>query len=119
MRRVGDVMAAPVVLEHSATVQEASTRMLEAGSHAALVVRDGAVSGIVTADGVSAALAEGHSAADTPVGMIADGEPLTFGPDEVLADAHQLMRSTTRAVAAVVGAKREPLGILRDDEAAA
>jgi CBS domain-containing protein len=118
MRRVGDAMDAPVVLEHSATVQDASARMLEAGTHAALVVRDAAVCGVVTADGVSAALAEGRSAADTPVAMIADGEPLTFDPEEALADAHQLMRATTRAVAAVVGSRREPLGILRDDEAA-
>jgi predicted transcriptional regulator len=118
MRRVADVMLEPVVVDQRATIQEASGRMLDAGAHAALVVRDGAVCGIATAGGVSAALAEGHSAADTSIDVISE-RPLTFDPDDALAEAHQLMRARSRAFAAVVGSKRRPVGILWDDEASA
>ena len=118
MRRVADVMQQPpVVVELSATVQEASAKMLDARAHAAVVVEDGAVCGLATAEQVSAALAQGYDATETLIGVIAERNPPTFDPEDALAEAHQLMRSQGRTVAAVVGPKREPLGLLEDPEA--
>ena len=118
MRRVADAMHTPsVVVEPSTTVQEASARMLDAHVHAAVVVDDGAVCGLATAARVSTALSEGYDASETPVGAIAEAEPTLVAPDDALAEAHQLMRSAGRTFAAVVGSKREPLGLLEDPEA--
>jgi CBS domain-containing protein len=118
MRRVADVMLEPAVgVEPSTTVQETSARMVDAGVHAALVVAGGAVCGLATAEQIAAALAEGYDAGDTPIGVVAEREPAMFGPDEALVDAHQRMRSEGRPLAAVVGAKRQPLGLLEDPEA--
>jgi predicted transcriptional regulator len=112
MRTVGDAMQQPVVVDESATIQEASARMLDARAHVALVVRDGIVSGLATAEGVATALAEGRPASETRVAAIVDHDAPTFGPDHPLADAHQVMRSAARSLAVVVGDHDEPLGIL-------
>jgi CBS domain-containing protein len=119
MRRVADVMQEPPVLvEPSTTVQETSARMLDAGVHAAVVVEHGAVCGLATAEQVSTALSEGYDATETPIGVIAERHPPMFAPEETLADAHLVMRAEGHRLAAVVGAKGEPLGLLEDAEAA-
>jgi len=118
MRLVADAMRRPpVVVEPSTTVQETSARMLDAGMHAAVVVDDGAVCGLVTVERISAALSKGYDASETLSGVIADRRPPMIAPDEPLADAHQLMRSVGHPLAPVVGPKREPLGLLEDPEA--
>jgi predicted transcriptional regulator len=117
MRRVADAMhEPPVVVEPSTTVQEASAGMLDAGLHAAIVVKAGAVYGLLSAEQVSDALAQGYDASATPVDAIAEQNPMTVGPEDALADAHLLMRSAGRPLAAVVGAKYQPLGVLVDPE---
>jgi CBS domain-containing protein len=120
MRRVSDAMHAPPVVVHSSTtVQAASARMLDGHAHAAVVVDDDTVDGLVTAEQVAVALGEGYDAGDTLIGVIADRNPTLLDPDEALAEAHQIMRAAGRRFAVVVGPKRKPLGLLEDPEAAA
>lgn len=71
MRTVADAMTTPApVVERSATVQDASAEMLDAGTQAAIVVDEGRVCGVATAADVTAALAEAPDAARTPIGAI-------------------------------------------------
>jgi hypothetical protein len=49
--------------------------------------------------------------------VIADRNPTMFRAAEALAEAHQQMRAEGSPIAAVVGPKREPLGLLEDSEA--
>ena len=116
MRLVRDAMRrSPVVVDASTTVQEASSRMLDAGLHAAVVVEKGKVCGVTTAELVFEALAQGQDASETPVGAIVDREAPVVRVDDTLVDAHLRLRAKQRAVAAVVGSHGEPLGLLDDD----
>jgi CBS domain-containing protein len=118
MRRVADAMTAPpVVLEPSITIQEASAKMLDGGVHAAVIVDDGRVCGLTTAQGISTALAEGYDVTATLLGVIAERDVPVARPDEPLADAHERMRAERHPVVAVVGSKGEPVGVLEDHEA--
>jgi CBS domain-containing protein len=55
MRTVADAMTTPApVVERSATVQDASAEMLDAGTQAAIVVDGGRVCGVATAADVTA-----------------------------------------------------------------
>jgi CBS domain-containing protein len=115
MRRVADSMTTPVVvLEPATTIQEASARMLDARVHAAVVVDEGGVCGLLTADQVSGALAEGHDAQDTPIGVIAQPDPPLAGVHEPLAEAHTRMPAGGRLV--VVADDQSPVGVLEDAE---
>jgi CBS domain-containing protein len=119
MRTVAnEMMSPPVVMEPETTVQAASAAMLDAGVHAALIVERAKVCGLVTADDIARALAEGYDAAETLVGVICDRDVALVEPDEPLADAHERMRADGRRVAAVAGRRGEPLGLLEDPEAA-
>jgi CBS domain-containing protein len=118
VQTVADDTSPPVIVAPAATVQEASAAMLDARAHAALVVERGRVRGLVTADDVSRALADGRDASATPVAAIARTEPPLARPDEPLAEVHQRMRAAGHAVAAVVGPRDEPIGVLEDHEAA-
>jgi CBS domain-containing protein len=111
--------APPVTVEPATTVQDASAAMLDAGVQAALVVDRGRVCGIVTAEDVLHALADGHDAAETLVRVIAQPDPPLVRPEEPLAEAHIRMRAGQRGVAPVAGPKDEPLGVLVDPEAGA
>jgi CBS domain-containing protein len=91
--------------------------MLDASVQAAVVVDDGAVCGLATAERVSAALSEGYDPTETLIGLIAERNPTMVAPEDPLAEVHQLMRAEGRPLVAVVGTKREPLGILEDSEA--
>jgi predicted transcriptional regulator len=118
MRRVADAMDAPrVVVQPSTTVQATSAGMLDGRVHAAVVVDDGGVCGLITAERLSAALAEGYDV-DTAIGQIADRKPMLLDPDEALAEAHQIMRAEGQRFAVVVDSKRHALGLLEDPEAA-
>lgn len=119
MRTVADVMSRPVVVvEPSTTIQGASAAMLDAGTHAAVVVDGERVCGVATAEDVSTALADGYDAAETLVGVIAHRNSPTAHPEEPLAEVHQRMRAAGRGVIPVVGPADEPLGLLEDLEAA-
>jgi CBS domain-containing protein len=118
MRTVSDAMIAPPVLvEASMTVQEASAGMVDAGRHAAVVLEDGRLRGLATAEDVSRALAAGRDATRTLVGEIAPpGAPVAHA-DEPLAEAHLRMRGEHHRVVAVLGDDGRPVGILEDSEA--
>jgi predicted transcriptional regulator len=117
MRRVADSMTAPaVVVQPATTVQETSARMLDARVHAAVVVDKGKVCGLVTAERVSDALAQGYDASETLVGAIAEQDAPIVGADEPLAEAHLRMRATGHAVVPVVDDDRQPVGVLQDLE---
>jgi predicted transcriptional regulator len=117
-RRVADAMREPaVVVQPSTTIQETSARLLDAGVHTAVVLDGGVVCGLATAAQISAALSAGYDASQTTIGVIADRNPTMFRAEEALAEAHQQMRAEGSPIAAVVGPKREPLGLLEDSEA--
>jgi CBS domain-containing protein len=118
MRTVADAMTTPVIVERSATIQNASATMLDGRSDAAVVVEGGKVRGLVSAEDVARALAEGLDPTDTPVGAIAGADPSLARSDETLADVHQRMRAERHPLAVVVGSDGQPLGLLADPEAA-
>ena len=112
-------MTAPApVVERSATIQDASAAMLDNGTQAALVVDGDRLWGLATARDVAEALAAGRDAAVTPIGAIAAPDPVPVHPDDPLAEVRQRMRADRCAVAPVVGADEEPIGVLEDPEAA-
>lgn len=118
MRTVAqDMSAPPVVVEPATTLQAASAHMLDAGAHAAVIVERGRVCGLATARDVSRALEDGYDPTETLIGVIAERNPPVAHADEPLAEAHQRMRAEQRRVLPVVGAKREPVGVLEDPEA--
>jgi CBS domain-containing protein len=118
MRTVADAMTEPVIVELSATIQDASATMLDGRSEAAIVVEGGKVRGLVAAEDVARALAEGLDPTETPVGAIAGTDPPLAQSDEALADVHQRMRAEEHALAVVVGLEGQPVGLLADPEAA-
>ena len=59
MHTVADSMRTPVLVEGSATIQEASARMVDVDSDVAVVVDGGVVSGLLVAQDVVRALAPG------------------------------------------------------------
>jgi CBS domain-containing protein len=117
MRTVADAMTKPVIVEPSATIQNASAAMLDGRSEAAIVVEGGKVRGLVSAEDVARALAEGLDPTETPVGAIAGTDPPLARSDEALADVHQRMRAEERPLAVVIGPDGQPLGLLADPEA--
>jgi CBS domain-containing protein len=115
MRRVADAMRTPVVaVKPATTVQETSARMLDADVHAAVVVQDGTVRALVTAARLGDALGEGYDPTETPVGEVAEPDPLLVEAGEMLAEAHERMRAADRAVVPVVASDGTPVGLLED-----
>lgn len=115
MRTVSDVMRAPAVtVEPATTVQETSARMLDAGMHAAVLVDGGRVCGMVTAERLSEALAQGRDPTETPVGEVAEPDPPLVRSEEPVSEAHLRMRAAGRTLVPVVTADRRPVGILED-----
>jgi predicted transcriptional regulator len=114
MRLVADAMRSPpVTVGPATTVQQASATMLDAQVQAAVVVADGRVSGMVTAERLSEALAQGYDPTDTLVSVVAEREPPLVNADEPLAEAHQRMRAADRTIAVVTAGGR-PVGMLED-----
>jgi CBS domain-containing protein len=115
MRRAADAMRAPAVaVDASTTMQETSVRMLDASMHAAVVVEDGRVCGMVTAERLADALGQGCDPAATPVGAVAERDPPLVEADDILAEAHARMRAAGRTLVPVVTADRRPVGMLED-----
>ena len=86
MRTVADAMVRPVVVvEPSATIQSASAAMLDAGTHAAVVVDGHRVFGLASAEDVATTLAAGRSvipvvgSAHEPLGLLEDLEAAARG----------------------------------------
>jgi CBS domain-containing protein len=118
MRTVADAMTTPApVVDRSATIQDASAEMLDAGTQAAIVVDEGRVCGVATAQDVAGALVHAYDTAHTPIGAIAQSSPDAVHPDDLLAEVHARMRAERRAVVPVVDADDEPIGLLEDPEA--
>lgn len=118
MRSVADAMTPPVVVEPSATIQEASAAMLDGSTEAAIVVDERKVRGLLTARHVARALADGRDPGQTPVSAIVERDPPLVRDDAALAEVRLRMRAEHRALAVVVGRDGEPLGFLADPEAA-
>jgi CBS domain-containing protein len=117
MRTVAEAMVAPVAVAPGTTLQEAAAAMLAERAQAAVIVdAGGRARGLLTADDVARALAEGRDPAATPVHGVAREAPVVRAEDP-LVDAHRLMRVSGHKVVAVVGAHREPVGLLMDAEA--
>jgi CBS domain-containing protein len=117
MRTVDDAMTKPVMVERSATIQNASATMLDGRSEAAIVVEGDRVCGLVSAEDVARALADGLDPTETPVGAIAGTDPPLARSGEALAEVHQRMRAEARPLAVVIGRDGRPLGLLADPEA--
>jgi CBS domain-containing protein len=118
MRTVADAMTKPVIVERTATIQNASATMLDGRSEAAIVVDGGTVCGLVSAADVAEALAKGLDPTETPVRAIAGTDPPRARSDEALADVHQRMRAEQHPLAIVIARDGRPLGLLADHEAA-
>jgi CBS domain-containing protein len=118
MRTVADEMLEPVIVEASATIQDASATMLDGRSGAAIVLENGELRGLVSAADVARALAEGRDPTNTPVGAILGAAPPRARDDEALAEVHQRMRAQQRPLAVVVGRDGRPVGLLADHDAA-
>jgi CBS domain-containing protein len=118
MRTVADAMTKPVIVELSATIQNASATMLDGRSEAAIVVEGGKVCGLISAEDVARALAESLDPTQAPVGAIAGTDPPLARSDEALADVHQRMRAEEQPLVVVIGPDGQPVGLLADPEAA-
>ena len=114
MRTVADEMTEPVLVESSTTIQDAAARMLDAGTEAAVVVDGDVVRGLMTAQHVAKALAEGRDATNTPVDLVCDPAPALARPDEPLADVHDRMRAEQHELAVAVSPGRKPVGLLAE-----
>jgi CBS domain-containing protein len=83
----------PVTVDATASTVDAARRMLERDLGAVIVVRDGAICGVVTdRDVVVRVVAEGRSPAETPIGDACSSELISVRPDEPLEKAVDLMR---------------------------
>jgi CBS domain-containing protein len=91
--------------------------MLDADAQAAVIVDAGRARGVLTADDVARALAEGHDPRATAVATVAEHAPPVVREQDALAEAHRLMRVSHHRVVAVVGPHGEPVGLLVDREA--
>lgn len=112
IRTVADALGESVFVAAESTLQQASALMLDAGTEAAVVILDGGSAGLLTADDIARALAEGHDTTRTAVAAIAEREPLLARVDEPLLDAHRRMRDAQQELAVVVDGDGEPLGLV-------
>jgi CBS domain-containing protein len=117
MRTVAEAMQAPVEIASGTTLQDAAAAMLAADAQAAVIVDGGRARGLLTADDVGRALAEGHDPSRTTAGAVAEHEAPVVRAHDALVEAHRLMRVSEHRVVAVVGSHGEPVGLLVDPEA--
>jgi CBS domain-containing protein len=118
MRTAAVATKEAVLVGPSTTIQQASAAMLDRHVEAAIVVDGKNVRGLISADDVARALAEGHDATSTPVGAIAPPDPPLVDVDEPLAEVHQRMRAAQCPLVVVVGHDGQAMGVLADHEAA-
>jgi len=110
---VREVMTrSPVTVPASAPIQEAARQMRDQAIGDVIVLKDGAICGIVTDRDITVrAVAEGRDPKSTPVGDICTEGLATVTPDASVAEAVELMRSkAVRRLPVVEGGK--PIGIV-------
>jgi CBS domain-containing protein len=117
MRTVAEAMDAPVTITPATSLQDAAAAMLDADAQAAVIVDAGRARGVLTAEDVARALADGHDPSRTAVASVAEPEPPVVRAQDALAEAHRLMRVSQHRAVAVVGRRGEPVGLLVDPEA--
>ncbi len=111
-------MASPVpTIGPAATLQDASAAMLDAGTHAAVIMHGRRIVGLLTADDIAAAMSSGCDVTASRAADRAEDDVLVTKPDAPLAQAHERMRAAHRRIAAVVDASGQPIGVLVDPEA--
>jgi CBS domain-containing protein len=114
MRTVADAMIAPVSIASTSTLQQAATAMLDADALAAVIVDGGRARGVLTAEEIARALADGRDPSETAVAVVAEPEPPVVRAQDTLVEAHRLMRVSEHRAVAVVGSRGEPVGLLLD-----
>ncbi|MBO0869198.1 MAG: CBS domain-containing protein [Micromonosporaceae bacterium] len=91
--KVRDLMAEPVTVPTDATLIEAAQLMRDADIGDVIVAENGTVRGIITdRDIVVRGVAAEHLPADTPVGTVCSGDPITVTPEDDVRRAITLMR---------------------------
>ena len=118
MRTVAAATKEAVLVGPSTTIQQASAAMLERHVEAAIIVDGTTVRGLMSANDVARALAEGRDATSTPVQAITASDPPIVDIDEPLAEVHQRMRAAQRPLVVVVARDGQAMGVLADHEAA-
>jgi len=116
MRTVAVATQETVLVGQATTVQQASAAMLDRHVAAAIVVGGRGGVGLLSAEDVTRALAEGRDATSTPVEAVASSDPLVVRLDEPLVDVHQRMRASRCSLAVVVDADGRARGVLEDHE---
>jgi predicted transcriptional regulator len=99
------------------SLQAAAAAMLDAEAQAAVIVDGGRARGLVTAEDVAHALADGHDPSRTTADAVAERDAPVVHGDDALVDAHRLMRVTQHRTVAVIGPRGECVGVLVDPEA--
>lgn len=118
MRTVAAETKEVAVVGPSTTIQQASAAMLDGRVETAIVVEGTAVRGLISADDVARALAEGLDTTSTPVQAITTPDPTLVEVDEPLAEVHMRMRAAQRPIVVVVDRRGQAIGVLADHEAA-
>jgi CBS domain-containing protein len=118
MHTVSAAIQETVHVRRTTTVQQASAAMLDHHVESAVLLDGSEIDGLLSADDVARALAEGRDATSTPVHVVAAPDPLLVDMDEPLAEVHQRMRAAQRPLAVVVDHDGRPIGVLADHEAA-
>lgn len=91
--KVAELMADPITVPTDATLIEAAQVMRDADIGDVIVAENGVVKGIITdRDIVVRGVAAEHSPADTPVGVVCSGDPITVTPEDDVRRAVTLMR---------------------------
>jgi CBS domain-containing protein len=112
LRTVEKEMRSPLIVEATATLQQAASRMLDAATDVAIVVDQGRVAGLLTAGDVARALGEARDAQRTAVGAVADRAPVLARAGEPVIEVHERLRAGRRELAVAVDAAGRPLGLI-------
>jgi CBS domain-containing protein len=113
VQRIRDVMTGqPTTLPEDATVAEAAKRMRDDAIGDVLVVREGALTAIVTDRDIAVrVVAEDRLPAETPLREISSGDVVALSPDDSIPDAVRIMREqAVRRIPVVEGGR--PVGIV-------
>lgn len=112
MRKVSDLMhsgdALPV-LDHTADMEQVLLAMTSKGFGIAVLLKDGALAGIITDGDLRRNMAQ---LMDQQPAKVANTAPVTVSPDMLAAEALALLNSHKIGVLLVTDAARKPIGIL-------
>lgn len=117
MRTAANGATPAAIIASAATIQEASSAMLDEDVEVAVVVDGKKVRGVLTAADVAGALADGRDVATTPASAVAHRDAPLIDAHALLAEVHQQMRAAGQDLAVVISDSR-PVGVLIDDTAA-